>query len=150
MAASPRRQLERLFGPGSFELIVGRTQAFRAMHLHGRALNALLPRAVQDLDDAEVRAKGVDAFEVVDGELVAGFALGWNFGEGHLHNERLLAVLQEQCRFESGQLRAVFLESQPAGTSTMHWRIADAADGLVAEGHVEVNSLLDLQPWGGA
>jgi hypothetical protein len=150
MAASPRRQLERLFGPGAFELIVGRTQAFRAMHLHGRALNALLPRAVEDLDDAEVRAKGVDAFEVVDGELVAGFALGWNFGDGHLHNERLLAVLQEQCRFESGQLRAVFLESQPAGTSTMHWRIADAADGLVAEGRVEVNSLLDLQPWGGA
>jgi len=32
----------------------------------------------------------------------------------------------------------------------MHWRIADAATGRVAEGHVRVADLLDIQPWGDA
>jgi hypothetical protein len=130
------------------DLIVSRVQAFRSMHLHGRALNALLPAAIDDLDDADVRTKGVDAFEVVDGELVAGIALGWNFGEGHLHNEELLAALQQQCAFAPGEVRCVFLESQPALKPTMHWRIADASTGRRAEGHVKVADLLELQPWG--
>lgn len=59
---SPRRQLELLYGEGAFEAAWGRVQAFRSMHLHGRALNALLPVAIADLDDPEVRARGVDAF----------------------------------------------------------------------------------------
>jgi hypothetical protein len=148
VAPSPRRQLERLFGPGAFEAILGRIQAFRAMHLHGRALTPLLQQAVADLDDTDARERGVDAFEVVDGELVAGLVLGWNFGDGHLHDERLLAALQEQCRFEPGQVRCVFLESQPAATPTMHWRIADAATGRIADGRVRVLDLLAAQPWG--
>jgi hypothetical protein len=149
-APSPRRQLERLYGPGAVDLIVSRVQAFRSMHLHGRALNSLLPIAIEDLDDADVRAKGVDAFEIVDGELVAGIALGWNFGEGHLHNEALLAALQQRCAFAPGDVRCIFLESQPAGKPTMRWRIADANTGRRAEGEVEVADLLQLQPWGGA
>ena len=40
--------------------------AWRAMHHHGRALNGLLPRAVSDLD----------AYEVVEGETMAGVVLG--------------------------------------------------------------------------
>ena len=31
----------------------------------------------------------------------------------------------------------------------MHWRIADAAQGRLAEGYVTVADLLDIQPWGG-
>lgn len=145
---SPRWQLERLYGPGAFEVVVGRVHAFRAMHLHGRALNSVLPRAVEDLHDPDVLSKGLDAFEIVDGELVAGVVLGWNFGDGHLHHEQLLAALQERCEFASGQVRCLLLESQPAGGRPMHWRICDAADGLVAEGYVDVAALLELQPWG--
>jgi hypothetical protein len=147
-APSPRRQLGKLYGAGAVDLIVSRVQAFRSMHLHGRALSELLPTAIGDLDDADVVAKGVDAFEIVDGELVAGIALGWNFGEGHLHNEQLLAALQQRCAFASGEVRCIFLESQPAGAPTMHWRIADANTGRLAEGRVKVTDLLDLQPWG--
>jgi Transmembrane protein of unknown function (DUF3556) len=148
-ATVPRTQLEKLFGAGTYEQTLGRIQAFRAMHLHGRALNALLPVAISDLGDDDVRAKGLDAFEIVDGELVAGASLGWNFGEGHLHNEQLLAALQAQCAFAPGELRCVFMESQPAGTATMQWRVVDAAQGQIAEGHVKTADLLALQPWGG-
>ena len=147
-AKSPRKQLERLYGAGAYEVVLGRVQAFRSMHIHGRALNWLLPRALSGLDDAAVIDKGVDAFEVVDGELVAGVVLGWNFGDGHLHDESLLHALQEQCSFAPGELRCVFLESQPAGRRSMHWRVADAATGLVEEGHVTVEDLESRQPWG--
>ena len=35
----------------------------------------------------------------------------------------------------------------PFFEKTMHWRIVDAHDGLIAEGHVVVADLLDVQPW---
>jgi hypothetical protein len=144
---TPRRQLEKLYGEGFYEVVLGRTQAWRSMHLHGRALNRILPQVVAGVDDPDVRARGLDAYEVVDGELVAGVVLGWNFGDGHLHNESVLRIVQEHCKFDSGELRCLFLESQPALQSTMHWRIVDAADGLVAEGCIDVRELLDVQPW---
>jgi hypothetical protein len=145
---SVRSQLEGLYGAPAYDVILGRLQAFRSMHLHGRAINALLPRALEGLDDDAVRTKGIDAFDVVDGELVAGLILGWNFGDGHLHHEQLLEVVQKYKGFKPGQLRCIFLESQPAGRPTMHWRIADAATGPIASGHVRVADLLDIQPWG--
>jgi hypothetical protein len=147
-AKSIRSQLERLYGAPSYELILGRIQAFRAMHVHGRALNTLLARAVEDLDDPDAKAKGIDAFDVIDGELVAGLILGWNFGDGHLHNEQLLAAVQAAKKFAPGQLRCVFLEAQPAGRATMRWRIVDAATGQLDTGEIPVADLLALQPWG--
>lgn len=150
VAATPKRQIEKLYGEdGDIRAIIGRAQAFRAMHLHGRALTTLVPTAVEGLDEAEVGEHALDAFEVVEGELVAGLALGWNFGDGHLHDERLLTVLQEECDFDPGEVRVVMIESQPFLEPTMHWRIVDAATGLVAEGHVAAVDLLDVQPWGG-
>jgi hypothetical protein len=112
--------------------------AFRAMHLHGRALVDLVPRAVDD----------VEAYTWQDGELVAGIVLGWNFGDGHLHDEQLLAAVQRQCAFDDGELRCIFVESQPFGRASLHWRIADAKRGQIAQGEVAVEALERLQPWG--
>jgi hypothetical protein len=83
----------------------------------------------------------------MDGELVAGLALGWNFGDGHLHDERLLAALQQQCAFEPGELRCIFVESQPLGRAVLSWRIADAATGALGKGDIDVTTLVALQPW---
>jgi hypothetical protein len=130
-------QLSRFYDDLTIRGVVGRAFAFRSMHLHGRALNALLPLAVDD----------VEQYEVIDGELIAGVVVGWNFGDGHLHHEQLLAAVQAQCGFAPGELRCVFLESQPAHRSTLHWRIADAVDGRLAEGQVDVRDLLGRQPW---
>lgn len=150
--AAPRHelQLERKMGPGIYDLAIGRGQAFRAMHLHGRALLSLLPNAISDLErtDPEVGERGIDAFEIIDGEMIAGLSLGWNFGDGHLHHEQLLAAIQEECSFAPGELRCIFLESQPIHRQRMQWRIVDAASGLVAEGTITVRELMELQPWG--
>jgi hypothetical protein len=146
-APSPAVQITTLYGAEVVPLVVARVQAFRSMHLHGRALNGLLPLAVADLDDEDATARGLDAFAVFDGELIAGYLLGWNFGEGHLHHEQLMAAVQERCQFGPGELRAVVMEGQPALVPTMHWRIIDAASGEIACGDVRTDSLLDRQPW---
>ncbi len=131
------RQLALLYDDDTIRAVLGKLRAFRSMHLHGRALNAILPRVVDDLED----------YEVHEGEGICGVVLGWNFGDGHLHHEQLLAAVQAECGFGPGDLRCLFLESQPMGRPWMHWRIVDAAEGLVEEGHVEVADLLAHQPF---
>ena len=150
-SSTPRRQFIKLYGNDDEAFAIqGRAGAFRAMHLHGRALPKLFDLAIADLaDDPDVVEKGVDAFEFTDGELVAGLALGWNFGDGHLHDEQLIGVLRERVGFEPGEGRVIFMESQPLGKPTMHWRIIDLADGQIAEGRFRVADLLAVQPWGG-
>ena len=60
----------------------------------------------------------------------------------------LLAAVQAECGFEPGDLRCLFLESQPLHRQRMHWRVADAAAGPMNDGYIRVADLLDLQPWG--
>ncbi len=130
-------QLRALYDETTTVATLSKVMAFRAMHLHGRALRELVPKAVDDVDD----------YTWLDGELVAGVALGWNFGDGHLHDESLLAAIQERCAFEPGELRCIFVESQPMFGRSMAWRIADAATGEIARGEIAVAPLADVQPW---
>jgi hypothetical protein len=110
-------QLSKFYEPEMIDVLVHKGLAFRAMHSHGRALNGLLPRAVDD------------------------------FGDGHFHNHRLLAAVQERCHYEPGDLRVVTLESQPAHVQRQRYRIYDAATGLVEEGTVNVADMVGRQPW---
>ncbi len=131
------RQLAMLYDDATVEAITSKVVAFRAMHLHGRAVRELALRAVPD----------VDAVEWIDGEVVAGMVVGWNFGEGHLHDDQLLRAVQAQCGFGPGELRVVMVESQPIHRAVHAWRIVDAHDGVVATGEVAVAELVDRQPW---
>ena len=131
------KQLEKFYDPEMIEVLVYKGLAFRSMHSHGRALNTLALEAVDD----------IDAYNVREGELVAGVVLGYNFGDGHFHDHRLLAAVQERCGFAPGELRVVTLESQPAHVPRQRYRIWDAADGLVEEGWVDVREMVGRQPW---
>jgi hypothetical protein len=130
-------QLERFYDRSTAVGLVGKVMSFRLMHLHGRALPVLIPRAVDRLED----------YEYLDGEVVAGLVLGWNFGDGHLHHEALLEAVQAQCGFEEGELRCIFVESQPLGRQTMAYRIVDARAGQREAGTVDVRQLRRVQPW---
>jgi hypothetical protein len=131
-------QLGKLYDYSTSVGLIGKVMAFRLMHLHGRALSILLPKAVDRFDE----------YEWIDGELVAGMVIGWNFGDGHLHREQLLRAVQAQCGFEEGELRCIMVESQPLGRSTLHYRVLDAKKGLLDEGAVDVRDLRARQPWG--
>jgi hypothetical protein len=130
-------QLTKFYDRETAELLMYKGLAFRSMHSHGRALNGLIPRAVDDVEEYRVR----------EGELIAGVVLGYNFGDGHFHNHRLLEAVQERCHFEPGELRVITLESQPAQVQRQHYRIFDAATGLIEEGYVNVADMVSRQPW---
>ena len=137
VAPGLREQLSKFLDEDAITATMSKVLGFRSMHLHGRCLQFLLPKAVDDIDE----------YEYLDGELVAGIVIGCNFGEGHLHNMQLLRSIQEQCKFEEGELRCVFVESQPMGQRTHAWMIADAATGVRETGKIVVKDLLELQPW---
>jgi hypothetical protein len=134
------RQLERFYDRRAAAGIVTKVMGFRLMHLHGRALPELVPLAVES-------GLGLEDYEWADGEIVAGHVVGWNFGEGHLHDEQLVAAVQRQCEFEEGELRCIFVEAQPLFGSTLAYRIHDAKVGRLSEGSVAVASLRSRQPW---
>jgi hypothetical protein len=133
-----REQLER-FAPAEAAGMTSRGMAFRSMHLQGRCLGLLVPKALG--------GRPFQDYTYFDGENVAGSVLGWNFGEGHLADERLLAAVQERCRFEDGEVRAIMVESQPLLGATLHWRIFDAARGLLEEGDARLDALARRAPW---
>jgi len=130
-------QLTKVYDRETAEVLLAKGLAFRSMHCHGRALNGLLPRAVDD----------VEAYHVREGELISGVVNGWNFGDGHFHNEQLLAAIQEQCEFAEGDLRIITLESQPANVQRQRYRIFDARSGLVEEGWVKIADMVERLPW---
>jgi Transmembrane protein of unknown function (DUF3556) len=130
-------QLLKFYDRELVEVLLYKGLAFRAMHSHGRALNGLLPRAVDD----------VERYDVREGELVAGVVLGYNFGDGHFHDQRLLEAVQQHCHFEPGDVRVVVLESQAANVQRQRYRIFDAATGLVEAGWVNVADMVERQPW---
>jgi hypothetical protein len=132
------KQLNPMFDEITTKALVGRGLAFRAMHLHGRALNELLPRAVDD----------IEAYDIRDGEIIAGIVLGWNFGDGHLHHHQLMEAIQERCGFAPGELRVIYLESQPIQRQAHHYTIWDAATGMIEQDWIGIRGLLAQQPWG--
>ena len=134
-------QLAKFYDQATADLVADKVPgAFRAMHLQGRALNGLLPRALNG-------APNVADYNIRDGEIIAGPLIGWNFGEGHLHNEQLLAAVQRRCHFADGDLRVIVLEGQPIHRKEQAYRIVDAKSGLIEAGYVAVADMLSRQPW---
>jgi len=133
-------QIAKIYDRDTAEIISDKTAAFRAMHVHGRAINALVLRAV----GGEANEAG---YIIREGEVVAGPLIGWNFGEGHLHNEQLLAAVQRRCHFDEGDVRIVVLEGQPIQSPRQAYRIVDAKSGVIEAGYVEVKDMLTRQPW---
>jgi Transmembrane protein of unknown function (DUF3556) len=132
-------QVGDIYGREMAEYLLNRGLGFRALHSHGRALNALLPHAVDEVDDYDAR----------EGELISNIVNGWNFGDGHFHGKQLLDAVQEICGFEPGDVRVIVLESEPAagGRGRQRYEIYDAATGLVEAGSVAVIDMVTRSPW---
>lgn len=132
------KQIEKL-SPDSVHLALSLGHAFRAMYAHGRALMTLWEHVIPPGRDAE--------YTVIDGEPVAGYAVGWSFGDGHLHNEQLVAALQWRCRFEPEELRVLMLDGQAIHQQWQRYRIVDAATGEIERGTFRIADVVCRQPW---
>jgi hypothetical protein len=140
IASMPQTQMERFYGsPENAMMYLYMGYAFRSFNSHGRAMFTLAHRAMAGLDESE--------YILLDGERICSTALGWNFGDGHLHNEQLVAALQRRCHFEPGEVRIVLIDSQPIHRQRQEYRLVDAATGEFERGYIEVADMVTRQPW---
>ncbi len=139
IASMPQAQLERYFGKEQAQTGMYLGYAFRAMNTHGRALFTLAHRAMAGQNE--------DDYVITDGERICSTAIGWNFGDGHMHNEQLIAAMQQRCGFAPGEVRIVLLDAQPIHKQTQAYRLVDAATGEFERGIVKVADMVTRQPW---
>jgi hypothetical protein len=140
IANMPAAQLEKFYGSKeAAQIPIYMGYAFRGFNTHGRALFTLAHRAMAGHNE--------DDYSVTDGERICSTALGWNFGDGHMHNEQLIAAMQRRCGFEPGEVRVVLLDAQPIHRQTQRYRLVDAATGEFERGYVNVGDMVARQPW---
>ncbi|MCX6470340.1 MAG: DUF3556 domain-containing protein [Corynebacteriales bacterium] len=140
IAAMPASQLERVYGAGdAMQIPLYMGYAFRAFNTHGRALFTLAHRAMAGFDESD--------YVLTDGERICSTAIGWNFGDGHMHSEQLIAALQARCAFEPGEVRIVLLDAQPIHRQRQEYRLVDPAVGEFERGFVRVADMATAQPW---
>jgi len=113
------------------------TIAWRTMHSQGRGLFSLLLRHLPDIDARTVR----------EGEFACNSLVGFNFGDGHLHNADMIAAVQAQAGFEPGELVVAWVESQPVHRGYQEYQLIDAALGVIERGRWQVADAVAEQPW---
>jgi hypothetical protein len=140
IASMPQAQMERYYGsPETAQMYLYMGYAFRAFNSHGRAMFTLAHRAMAGQNE--------DDYVLTDGERICSTAVGWNFGDGHMHNEQLIAALQERCHFEPGEIRILLLDAQPIHKQRQEYRLLDPATGQFERGYVKVADMVTRQPW---
>jgi hypothetical protein len=140
IASMPAAQMEKFYGSKeTAEMYQYMGYAFRAFNTHGRAMFTLAHRAMAGRNEAD--------YVLTDGERICSTAIGWNFGDGHMHNEQLIAALQERCHFEPGEVRVLLLDAQPIHKQQQEYRLVDAATGEFERGIVRVADMVTRQPW---
>jgi uncharacterized membrane protein YkgB len=138
---SSKNQIDQFidFGyePQWAEITMQHSIAWRSMHSQGRGLFSVLLKNLPDIDTRAVR----------EGEFVCNSLIGFNFGDGHLHNEDLIAAVQEEAQFEPGELVVAWVESQGWGSDVQHYKVIDGALGVVERGTWKVADAVAEQPW---
>ena len=138
---SARNQVDQFidFGyePHWAEITAQRTIAWRSMHSQGRGLFSLLLTHLPDVDTRTVR----------EGEFICNSLIGFNFGDGHLHNEDLIRAVQDEAVFEPGECVIAWVESEAFGSGVQHYQLIDAALGVIERGTWKVADAVAEQPW---
>lgn len=125
------------YEPQWAEITMQQTIAWRTMHSQGRGLFSVLLKNLPDIDSRTVR----------EAEFVCNSLIGFNFGDGHLHDEDLIRAVQQEAGFEPGELVIVWVESQAWGSKVQRYKVIDAALGVIERGTWKVAEAVEEQPW---
>jgi hypothetical protein len=131
-------QLQAIGYPAEIaEITMQQTIAWRSMHSQGRGLFSLLIARIPELDRWTVR----------EAEFGCNSLIGFNFGDGHLHNEDLIRAVQSRVGFAPGEWITVWVESQAIHSKVQHYKVIDAALGVIERGTWRVADAVREQPW---
>jgi hypothetical protein len=137
-AKVPKVQLAAMYGEGEPEVVMQQILGWRAMHSQGRGLNSVM---IEQLGD------DIDTYTLREGEFCANAIVGFNFGDGHLHDRRMIEAVQKRCDFAPGELIVVWAESEALGSGRQEYLVIDAAVGVVERGSWAVKDAVREQPW---
>jgi Transmembrane protein of unknown function (DUF3556) len=144
IASMPQAQLEKAYGsPEAAQVLQYIGYAFRCFNTHGRMMYTLAHRAMAGPSGTDSET----GYVMTDGERICSTAIGWNFGDGHMHNEQLIAAMHRRCRFEPGEVRVVLIDGQPIHIQAQRYRLVDAATGEFESGYIKVADAVTRQPW---
>ncbi|TDW21937.1 DUF3556 domain-containing protein [Kribbella kalugense] len=120
------------------ELAMYQVMGWRSLHSQGRALNSiLLDQLGEDLNHYAIR----------EAEFMTNCIVGFNFGDGHLHDHKFIASIQKRCQFAPGEFIVAWIESQPVNKNYQRYLVIDAALGIVERGTYLVDDAVAEQPW---
>ena len=125
------------YEPQWAEITLQKTIAWRTMHSQARGLFSLLISRLPDIDSRTVR----------EGEFLCNSIVGFNFGDGHFHNEEMIRAVQDEARFEPGECVVAWVESEAFGSGVQHYQLIDAALGVIERGTWRVADAVAEQPW---
>jgi hypothetical protein len=112
--------------------------AWRSMHSQGRGLNSVMMRQLGD---------DIDHYTLREAEFSCNAIVGFNFGDGHLHDQSLIRAIQKRCRFAPGEFIAVWVESEPVFSGIQRYWVMDAAVGVVEAGSWKVADAVAEKNW---
>ncbi|MFW2244016.1 DUF3556 domain-containing protein [Rhodococcus opacus] len=133
-----RTQLLATYPPEVADVVMHQLLGWRSMHSQGRALFSLMMRHLGD---------DIDTYSLREAEFSCNSLVAFNFGDGHLHNEFLIAALQRRCNFAPGEFVVAWIESQPIHRGTQQYKVIDAALGVIERGTYKVSDAINEQPW---
>lgn len=126
------------YEPDVAEMTLQLTLGWRSMHSQGRGLFSVLQNYLADeYEDYSLR----------EAEFMCNSIIGWNFGDGHLHDDQLIEALQRRLNFAPGEFVVAWVESQPIHKKTQQYFVMDAALGIVERGEWIVSEAVSEQPW---
>lgn len=125
------------YPPEVAEITMQQTIAWRSMHSQGRGLFSVLMKNLPDLDRRTVR----------EAEFACNSLIGFNFGDGHLHNIDLINAVQSRVGFAPGEWIVVWVESQAIHRKVQHYQVIDAALGVIERGTWKVSDAVREHPW---
>ena len=120
------------------EVVMHQLLGFRSMHSQGRALNSIMINTL---------GEDIDTYTPREAEFSCNAVIGFNFGDGHLHDARMLQAIQKRCNFAPGEFMVVWIESEPIANGRQQYWVMDAAVGIVERGSYAVADACAEQPW---
>jgi Transmembrane protein of unknown function (DUF3556) len=137
-AEMQKAQLTPTYGAEAAEVVMQQTLGWRSLHSQARGLNSVMLNQLGD---------DIDTYSLLEAEFACNAILGFNFGDGHLHDHKLIAAIQKRCRFAPGEFIVVWVESEPFGSGRQDYWVMDAAIGIVERGSWAVVDAVAEQPW---
>ena len=120
------------------EILLNMLLAWRSMHSQARGLNSVMIRHL---------GQDIDTYTLREAEFSTNAIVGFNFGDGHLHDQSLINAIQNRCQFAPGEFTVVWVESEPVWHGRQQYWVMDAAAGVVERGSWAVKDAVEEIPW---